>query len=76
MGKPNAEKQQPEGQGKQQALRPLYVRVGKQADAVTGLSNATRWRMEQAGQFPKRRKIGGCSGYLYSELEEYFGREV
>jgi prophage regulatory protein len=36
---------------------------------ITGLSRSTRWRMERAGQFPRRRKISpGCTGWLASEI--------
>lgn len=35
----------------------------------SGLSRATRYRMELAGQFPRRRRITGrVSGWLDSEL--------
>jgi prophage regulatory protein len=35
----------------------------------SGLSRSTRWRLERAGVFPKRRSISpGCSGWLESEL--------
>lgn len=77
MSRSKTENQPKEGQGRPKPqIRPLFVRVGAEASAVTGMSNATRWRMESEGKFPKRRKIGGCSGYLYSELEQYYQGEV
>ncbi len=36
---------------------------------ITGVSAATRWRLEQVGRFPKRRQISpGLVGWLFSEL--------
>jgi predicted DNA-binding transcriptional regulator AlpA len=36
---------------------------------ITGLSRATRWRLERDGLFPKRRQLSpGCSGWFRSEL--------
>lgn len=36
---------------------------------ITGLSRATRWRMEKGGKFPKRRQISpGVTAYLASEI--------
>ena len=35
----------------------------------TGLSRSTRWRLERAGLFPRRRRLSlSCSGWLESEL--------
>jgi prophage regulatory protein len=35
----------------------------------SGLSRSTRWRLERAGLFPRRRRVSpGCSGWLESEL--------
>jgi len=40
-----------------------------QVKAATGLSRTTIWRLEKAGQFPKRRSLGSNSvGWLHSEL--------
>ena len=40
-----------------------------QVKAITGLSRTTVWRLEKAGQFPKRRSLGAHSvGWLQSEL--------
>jgi prophage regulatory protein len=36
---------------------------------ISGLSRSTRWRLERAGKFPRRRQISpGCSGWLASEI--------
>jgi prophage regulatory protein len=36
---------------------------------ITGLSRATRWRMENAGKFPKRQRISpGVTAYKESEI--------
>jgi prophage regulatory protein len=50
---------------------PPMDRIIREAEchAITSLSRTSRWRMERAGQFPKRRQIGpGCVGWLASEL--------
>ena len=40
--------------------------------ALTGLSRTTVWRLEKAGQFPKRRSLGAKSvGWLQSELTKW-----
>ena len=40
---------------------------------ITGLSRTTRWRLERAGLFPKRRQIspGGLIAWLESEVQEW-----
>ena len=39
--------------------------------AISGLSRTTRWRLEQSGDFPRRRRISpGLVGWLLSELME------
>jgi prophage regulatory protein len=44
---------------------------------LTGLSRSTRWRLERAGDFPKRRRISaGCSGWLASELAAWVTRRA
>ena len=36
---------------------------------ITALSRTTRWRLERAGKFPRRRKISpGTIGWLRSEI--------
>ncbi|WP_084201459.1 helix-turn-helix transcriptional regulator [Geobacter pickeringii] len=38
-------------------------------DVITGLSRTTRWRLENAGDFPKRRQISkGAVGWIESEV--------
>jgi prophage regulatory protein len=40
-----------------------------------GLSDATIWRMEKAGKFPKRVQLGGNSvGWLETEVIEWQDR--
>lgn len=44
----------------------------KERKQMTGISRTTAWRMEQKGQFPKRRKVSdGLVGWLESELDEW-----
>ena len=39
---------------------------------ISGLSNATLWRMEKEGLFPKRRRLSNsASGHLLSEVLEW-----
>ena len=39
---------------------------------ITGLSRTTRWRLERAGLFPKRRQISpGLIAWLESEIQEW-----
>jgi prophage regulatory protein len=52
---------------------PLFIRR-TQLREIAGISPSTAWRLEQAGEFPKRRQIGGspnCVGWLYSEVRQY-----
>ena len=40
--------------------------------ARISLSDATIWRMEKAGRFPKRIRLGGNSvGWIESEIKEW-----
>ena len=42
-----------------------------------GLSDATIWRMEKAGKFPKRITLGGNSvGWLDHEISEWFQKKA
>ncbi len=44
----------------------------KECGQLTGLSRSCRYRLERAGKFPKRRKIGiRCTGWLLSEVREW-----
>ena len=39
---------------------------------ITGLSDTTIWRLEQAGEFPKRVRLGGSAcGWLQSEVNAW-----
>ena len=39
---------------------------------ISGLSRTTRWRLEQRGQFPRRRKISqNAVAWLESEVQEW-----
>jgi len=39
---------------------------------ITGLSDPTIWRLEKAGRFPKRLRLGGNScGWLASEVDDW-----
>ena len=52
----------------------MSVRFIREAECKdkTGLSRCTRWRLEQDGEFPKRRKITkGTVGWLASEIEDW-----
>jgi len=45
--------------------------------AKVGLSDATIWRMERAGKFPKRLSLGGNSvGWLENEVDEWFDQKA
>ncbi|ELZ1119596.1 AlpA family phage regulatory protein, partial [Escherichia coli] len=42
----------------------------------TTLANSTRWKMEQAGKFPRRIKIGErAAGYRLSEVQAWIRGE-
>lgn len=42
-----------------------------------GLSDATIWRMERAGKFPRRVRLGGKSvGWLDEEIEGWFAERL
>ena len=49
----------------------------KQLLELIGLSNTTQWRLEKAGQFPARIKLGqGSVGWHLNEVEDWLkGRE-
>ena len=49
-------------------VRPLFIRRN-QLKEITGLSPSTIWRLEKDGLFPKRRQIGSCVGWIFSEVE-------
>ena len=44
---------------------------------ATGLSRTTRWRLERAGQFPRKRRLSpGAVGWLESEVVAWLDRGV
>jgi len=44
----------------------------RECETITGLSRVTLWRLERAGEFPRRRKITSkCVGWLWSEVAEW-----
>jgi prophage regulatory protein len=48
-----------------------------ECEAITGLSRATRWRMERAGRFPKKRQLSpGCKGWLGSEIQVWIAERT
>lgn len=54
----------------QKVIRPIFIR-SSQLKEITGLSPSTVWRREKEGKWPKRRRLEGCSGWLYSEILEH-----
>jgi prophage regulatory protein len=51
--------------------RPLFIRRSL-LKQVTGLSPSTVDRLERAGTFPSRRRVGpGVVGWLYSEVAAF-----
>jgi predicted DNA-binding transcriptional regulator AlpA len=45
--------------------------------ALTGLSRPTRWRLERAGLFPKKRQLSpGCKGWLRSEIQAWIAERA
>ena len=45
--------------------------------AITGLSRSTVWRLERAGQFPPRRRLGPQAvGWVRSEIEAWIASRV
>ncbi|UUF26870.1 AlpA family transcriptional regulator [Escherichia coli] len=47
----------------------------KECQQLTGLSRSCRYRLEKAGQFPSRRKLGGRSvGWSLSEVSGMEGQ--
>jgi len=48
-----------------------------ECQALTRLSRATRWRLERAGLFPKKRQLSpGCNGWLRSEIDAWIAERV
>ncbi len=45
--------------------------------SIVSLSDATVWRREKMGDFPRRIKLGGNSvGWLESEVEDWLSKKV
>jgi prophage regulatory protein len=56
--------------------RPRIMRKPEMLNMV-GLSDPTIWRMEQAGNFPKRIQLGGNScGWLESEVMGWLAERI
>jgi len=53
-----------------------FLRIDEVIDKV-GLSRPTIWRLERAGEFPKRRQLGRNSvGWVEEEVEEWMQSRV
>jgi prophage regulatory protein len=55
-------------------MRFKMNKIIRQRDAIklTGLSRTTIWRLERAGNFPQRRRLGRNSiGWLETELRDW-----
>ena len=51
--------------------KTVVIRRKKLLELI-GVSAATQWRMEKAGHFPARRRLGKNSvGWILSEVEEW-----
>ena len=49
----------------------------KEVRARTGLRRTTRWRLEQAGDFPTRRRLSANAiGWLESEIEAWMQARI
>jgi prophage regulatory protein len=43
----------------------------------TGLSRATRWRLQRRGLFPSKRQLSpGCCGWLESEIAAWIASRI
>ncbi len=48
-----------------------------ECERATGLSESTLWRLEQRGQFPRRRRISKHAvGWLESEIQQWIRERV
>ena len=53
-----------------------YLR-DRECRVLTGLSRSTRWRLERAGQFPRRRKLSARAvGWIAAEVEQWMRERV
>ena len=49
----------------------------REVRTATGLSRTTRWRLERAGQFPRKRRISpGAVGWLESEIMAWMDQTI
>lgn len=61
------------------AARPDGNRIMRERECAhrTGLSRCHRWRLERAGKFPKRLRIGEVAhGWLASDIEAWIQDRV
>ena len=57
------------------APQPLFIRRN-QLKTVVGLAPSTVSRLEAAGLFPRRRRVGpGTVGWLYSEVKDFLEKQ-
>jgi prophage regulatory protein len=55
----------------QQSIQDRIIRE-RECKNRTGLSRATRWRLEREARFPKRRQLSaGAVGWLESEISAW-----
>jgi prophage regulatory protein len=49
----------------------------REVRTMTGLSRTTRWRLERAGQFPRKRQLSpGAVGWLESEVVDWLAAKA
>ncbi len=61
-----------EGVGGSQAPPPDRFIRERECRELTGLSRTTRWRLERAGQFPRRRQLSpNACGWILSEVVQW-----
>ena len=57
-------------------MKELILREAKVKE-TTGLSKSTRWRLEKAGEFPQKVKLGPrASGWIASEVLEWLEKKA
>lgn len=55
-----------------QSAQPRHIVRPAEADRICGISKSTRYRLEAAGQFPKRVILSErSSGYFSDEIETW-----
>ncbi len=61
-----------EGVGGSQAPPPDRFIRERECRELSGLSRTTRWRLERAGQFPRRRQLSpNACGWILSEVVQW-----